>query len=450
MISAKNMTRVAWTSGAYGTSQLFRLVTNVVLARLLSPELLGIMLIVNTLRTGIDLITDVGTGQNIVTNKSAEDPNFYNTAWTVQFARGLFLYVLTLALAPVLAHFYGSPTLLAILPVAGLYFVLHGSASVGPYLLQKRLHVPAISKFEVAVAAVSAIAHIVLALITPTVWALVFGGIVTAMAYCLFSYLVMPGPRPHFQIDRTALIQLFTFGKWVFASSMVYFLSMNVDRLFLGKVVTLEALGVYGIARSLADVLNTLINRLCTVILFPLVASTQGSRSELRAKLARARPRILLLAMLGISGFAAVSDQLVYLLYDQRYQAAAWMLPVLAVAVWFSLLAGLADAVLLGIARPAHTAMANTAKLVWLAIGLPLAIGSYGLAGAVCVVATGELVRYAPLLISQAREHLCFPAQDLVLTVAMFGMTIIWRIALHAVGLVPDLSQLWAIFSGGG
>ena len=83
---------VGWTVGAYGVGQLVRLLTNVVLARLLAPELFGIMVIVNSLRTGVDLISDVGIGQNIVQNKNADKADFYNTAWSLQLVRGLLLW----------------------------------------------------------------------------------------------------------------------------------------------------------------------------------------------------------------------------------------------------------------------------------------------------------------------------------------------------------------------
>src|SRR5262245_43506231 len=64
----------AWTIGAFGVGQALRLLTNIVLARLLAPELFGIMIIINSVRTGIDLVSDVGIGQSIVQNRNAEDP----------------------------------------------------------------------------------------------------------------------------------------------------------------------------------------------------------------------------------------------------------------------------------------------------------------------------------------------------------------------------------------
>ena len=75
--------RLSWTTGSFGLIQLLRLVNNVVLARLLSPPLFGLMLIVNSIRTGVELLSDVGINQNIVSNRKGHTPVFYDTAWTI-------------------------------------------------------------------------------------------------------------------------------------------------------------------------------------------------------------------------------------------------------------------------------------------------------------------------------------------------------------------------------
>src|ERR1700691_4124047 len=102
-----------WTTGAYGLGQLLRIATNIALARFLAPEIFGIMVIVNALKYGVDLIADVGIGQNLIYNKNAEDPEFYNTAWTLQLIRGLLLFIAGIAAALPVAALYHAPILVA-------------------------------------------------------------------------------------------------------------------------------------------------------------------------------------------------------------------------------------------------------------------------------------------------------------------------------------------------
>jgi O-antigen/teichoic acid export membrane protein len=434
---------VGWTVGAYGASQMLRLGANVALARLLAPELFGIMIIVNSLRTGIDLILDIGIGQNIVQNRNADDPNFYNTAWSLQLIRGLLLWVVCCAAALPLAHFYQTPILVLVLPVAALYFVFWGFSSISSFLLQRRLQFAKLNSFEVILEFISTVAHVVLAYLNPTVWALVFGGLVVSVARMIGTYLLLPDVRQKFHISKQYAWQIFTFGKWIFLSSIVYFLSMNFDRLYLGKVAPLGLLGVYGIARSLSDLTSGVVLRLGNFVVFPLVASfSHMPRAQLRGQLASIRLKFLLVAAFGLSLFAATADLLVGILYDQRYQAAGWMISVLILGVWFSIMCSLNESMLLGFGRPLYGAAANILKFGWLLIGLPLGFVQYGVLGAVMVVAVSDLCRYVPILIGQTREHCSFGVQDLLVTLIMVGLIGLWEWLRWALGLGTSFDSL--------
>ena len=69
-------------------------------------------------------------------------------------------------------------------------------------------------------------------------------------------------------------------------------------------------------------------------------------RHELRAQLAPIRMKFLLVAGFGFSLFAATADLAIGILYDQRYHAAGWMLPVLIIGAWFSIMSNLNESTL--------------------------------------------------------------------------------------------------------
>ena len=436
------LTRLGWSTAGYGVVQALRLVNNVVLARLLAPELFGIMLIVNTVRTGIELTSDIGIGQNIVSNPRAEDPEFLDTAWTLQALRGIALGVLCVALAWPIAWFYRNGELFGIFSVAALFFVFAGFESTGRFVAQKHLRLVAMTTFEVGYTAVSVAAHIGFALASPTIWALVFGGITSSAAVMVGSYLLVPGIRHRLVLDRAALREILSFGRWVFLSSIVYFLAMNFDRLYMARALSLAVLGTYGIARSLADILNLLVARFGNMIVFPMVAAASGTIDDLRERLARHRPLLLLGAATAVAGFTALSDLITGLLYDARYQAAGRMLPTLSIGVWFAIISTINESVLLGIGKPAYGATANVIKFAWLLVGVPVAVHQHGIAGAVVVIAAAELVRYVPLFVAQRRERLSFARQDAAMTLVMLGLTVLFREAFFAVGLTGDVASL--------
>ncbi|NUT01579.1 MAG: oligosaccharide flippase family protein [Sphingomonas sp.] len=444
-IPREMIVRLSWTTMAFGVIQVLRLVNNVVLARLLSPPLLGLMLIVNSIRTGVELLSDVGINQNIVSNRQGHTPEFYDTAWTIMAIRGVVLGAACFALAGFFARFFDKPDLRTILPVIALTFVFTGFQSASSALLQKQGSVARISAVEVGVAVISLAAHVALALITPTIWALVLGSVITSAASLVASYLIIPGVRHRFILDRASAREIIFFGKWIFLSSIIYFLAMNYDRLYFAKQIPLALLGVYAIARSMADMLTSLVDKTGNMVLFPHVASMQSTAPEVRARLLHSRRTMLLLVAIGLAGMVAVSDAVIRLLYDSRYETAAEILPLLLLGVWVAILCKVNDSVLLGMARPAYTAIANGAKLLTFVVGIPFAFLYYGLMGAIVVLNAGEVVRYVVLWLFSRRKHLAFGRDDLALTIFFLIAVVGIREVLSRTGLTSGIEALFPV-----
>ena len=444
-ISREMIVRLSWTTMAFGVVQVLRLANNVVLARLLSPPLLGLMLIVNSIRTGVELLSDVGINQNIVSNREGHTPEFYDTAWTIAAIRGVVLGAFCFAFSGFFAHFFEKPELATILPVIALTFVFTGFQSASSALLQKQGSVARISVVEVGVACISLTAHVILALVTPTIWALVLGSVITNGATLIASYLIIPGARHRFMIDRPSAREILFFGKWIFVSSIIYFLAMNYDRLYFAKQIPLALLGVYAIARSMSDMLTTLVDRIGNMILFPHVASLRTTGPEVRARLLRSRRTMILLVAVGLAGLVAVSDQIIRLLYDTRYELAAEILPLLLLGVWVAILCRINDSILLGMARPAFTAIANGSKLLTIIIGIPFAFHYFGLMAAILVLNLAEIVRYFVLWMFSRPQHLAFGRDDLALTLLFALLVLGFREVLAFVGLTGGIEALFPV-----
>ena len=445
ILGKATIARLGWTSMAFGLNQVLRLVNNIVLARLLAPSLFGLMTIVNAIRFGVELLSDLGLGQNIVSNPKGHTQDFYDTAWTLQVIRGVVLALLCCALAVPAAAFFEQPELKVILPVSSIMFILGGLSSTSAALLQKQINVTRTTLFDLATLIIMIIVQVGIALVTPTIWALVIGSVVSYAVSLISSYLLIPGIRHRFFIDGEIAKTVIHFGKWIFLSSIIYFLAMNFDRLYFAKQITLADLGVYSIARSLSEMVNSFTVKSSNVVLFPTVAGWQLPEAEVRRKILRGRRMVLLLAAVGLAGLVAVSDQIIGILYDQRYAGAAVVLPILLLGAWFSLLCTVNDSILLGTGRPAFPALSSGAKLAFYGLAIPLAFHFYGFQVAVLVLSAGEIVRYVTLWAFSRRQHLGFGRDDLTLTLIFLGAVLVFREALALIGLTGGLESLFPL-----
>lgn len=437
--------RLGWTTAAFGLNQVIRLINNVVLARLLAPSLFGLMAIVNMVRFGIELLSDLGLGQNIVSNRRGHTQEFYDTAWTLQLIRSLILAVICAAIAWPVSRFFKQPDLAIILPVASLMFVLNGLTSMGGALLQKQINVKRSAVRQLLILSVATIVQIGIALISPTIWALVIGSVAASAVNLVGAYMLIPGLKHRFFIDRQIAHEVIHFGKWIFLSSIIYFLAMNFDRLYFAKQITLAELGVYSIAKSLSDMINGFTVKTSNSILFPTVASWQLPEPEVRRKVHQGRRMVLLAAAVGLAALVSVSDHVIGVLYDQRYAGATVVLPLLLIGTWFSLLCTINDSIMLGTGRPAFPALSSGAKLTFYLFAIPLAFHLYGFAVAVLVLSAGEVVRYIALWAFSRRQHLGFGRDDLALSLIFLGSILLFREALSFTGLTGGIEDLFPL-----
>jgi len=236
----------------YAAGQALRLAGNLVLSRLLFPEAFGLSALVSVFLVGLQLLSDVGLEPCVVQSERGDERRFLDTIWTLQVARGALLALMALLLAWPAAALYGEPQLLALMAVSGLTALIGGFESTSLLSLRRHVRLGPLMALEVAARVVGLAVMVAWAWWSPSVWALVAGGVVDALARLAGSHVLNTGPRNRLDWDPTAARSVLQFGKWIFASSAVFFFGRQGDRLLLGHYLGMRVLGVYSIGLFLS------------------------------------------------------------------------------------------------------------------------------------------------------------------------------------------------------
>lgn len=416
-----------WSFIGYGSSQVLRLGANLILTRLLVPEVFGLMALVNTFITGLNLFSDVGINPSIIQNPKGEEPEFYNTAWTLQVIRGFAISIASMLIAYPVSIFYETPELKWLIPVLGLNSIASGFQSTSLPLLTKKVKVAISTLFQIGVQIVSLIIMILLVWFYRSIWSLVIASVISSIVSTIISHQLMPEIKNKFTWHRESLTELFSFGKWIFLSTAVTFLAMQCDRLILGRLLPIEILGIYTIAFTFADIPIQVINRINGSVVFPVVSQfSYLSRQELRAKIIDKRKFILILGIIMVVLLTCFGDLVVLNLYDERYKDGAWMLQILALGIWPNLLAVTMRSVQLGIGKPMYGACGYLLKFIYMVIMLPLITNIMGVLGAILVIAFNDIPFYLAVQYGLWKENLLTLKQDLLATLFLiFLITII-------------------------
>jgi O-antigen/teichoic acid export membrane protein len=415
-----------WTLFGYGGGQLLRLGGNLILTRLLVPELFGLMALVNTFITGLNLFSDIGIRPSIIRSERGDDPLFLNTAWTIQVFRGFGLWIVCLLITAPIASFYNDPKLLWITPIVGFRTIISGFESTSLATLNRNLNLKKLTIYDFIVQSLSLTVMIIWAWISPTIWALIAGVLISSLFGLIRSHSLNTGMRNHLAWDQSALKELISFGRWIFVSTVMTFFASQSDRLILGKLLTLEMLGVYTIAFVLADLPKALMQAVMNKVVFPVISKQLDlPRSQLRENILDKRKLLLLLISLPLALLVCFGDQLILSLYDQRYEQASWMLPILTLGMWPFILHTSINKALFAIGKPLYIALGNVFKLLYMVILLPLAFSGLGILGAIVVVAFNDIPSYIVVNYGLWQEGLSGLKQDLWATFILLGIIFI-------------------------
>lgn len=438
-----------WTVLGYGTGQVIRFGGNLLLTRLLYPEFFGLMALVNIFIMGLNLFSDVGVGLSIIQNKRGDDPDFLNTAWTLKVMRGIGMWFACLALAFPMAQLYGYPELRWVIPVVGLGTVLDGFSATAVHTLERHLDVRRLTVLELSAQALQLTVMCIWALYSPSLWALVSGSLAFSIVKLIWSYRLIPGHQNRFYWDRTAVREIFSLGRWIFVSTALTFLAEQADRLMLGKLFSLEVLGVYGVALMLSDVPRQVTLALSMRIVLPAASKLVDlPRPELRRAILQHRQKLLLALTFLMVILISIGDLLVLTLYDDRYRDAAWMLPILAIGIWPRLLCSTIDSSLIAIGKAQYTTFGNLSRLVFTVGGIWTGFNWFGIVGAVVAVALNDLVYYTCVNIGLQREGISCLRQDIKMTLLLLlGLLAVW-LGRSALGIQPEWHQLAAVWPG--
>ncbi|HEY8973499.1 MAG TPA: oligosaccharide flippase family protein [Burkholderiaceae bacterium] len=355
----------SWTLAGNFGGQILRFLSNIWLTHLLFPAAFGVMAIAQSIIAGAKMLSDVGLQQSVIRSHRGHDEEFLNTVWTLQVLKGLGILVVMTAIAPLASRLYGQPDLARVIPGLGLAVLISGFASPKVALLNRNIEIGRIVSMELGTQLVGILVMGLWAWLSPTLWSLVAGNIVTALAMTLATHVFIPGPASRFAWQKSTVQEVWSFGGWVMLSSGMTYLVGEGRNLLNGSLVGPHVIGLMVISTMLVMVLWNAIQSISGRVLFPAYATVWRERPQnLPAVVERSR-RIQLLAGCAIAIlFALLGDRIVNLFYDARYREAGAFIQIQAAGSIVGFLGGTYGGVLWAIGRPGVSTVLLASQLL--------------------------------------------------------------------------------------
>lgn len=424
-----------WVSLLTVFDRVVVLSTYVLLARLLSPTAFGVLGLALLAVTLSKRLTRPGLSEAFVQRDPTDAAAYLNTAWVVAIGRGLVVAIVGFAVAPVASDLLSTPALSPVLRVLVLTVLVRGFRNPGVIVLQKDLDFHYEALYQASGTVTRVVVSLAVALVWPTVWALVFGHLAAAVAETLASYRVHDfRPRP--MIDMDAARDMFAFGKWIFGSGLLLFGLNRGDDAAVGWLLGPAALGLYQFAFRLSNAPATEITHVISRVAFPAFAATEDDSDCLREGYVRTFRFVVLLALPMATGIILIAPTFVAGVLGPGWTDMVPAMRVLAVWGFVRALAALCGPLFQAVDHPEYSTAMQLSRLVLLAVILYPATTRWGITGAALAVVASALVQ-TPVAIMLALRIIDVSATRLLGTlVSPAAATIPMALAVSLAGTV--------------
>lgn len=267
--------------GARGVS----LVVTIVLARLLDPEVYGLVAMATVFTGLLEPLINSGMSNRLIQKKDADDVDF-SSYFYFNMLMSVLIYCVVFFGAPFVAAFYNTQALTAIIRVIGLNVLVYGVKAVQSAYVSRNM---LFRKFFYATSfgtILAAVMGILLAYNGFGVWALVLQQLTNNLVDTIVLWIVVEW-RPKRVFSLHKLLDLLSFGWKFLVINITNTIVDKIRALVIGKVYSAKDLAYYDKGNLFPDTLTSSIEAAVNAVILPSLSSEQDNKTNLKQMLRR-------------------------------------------------------------------------------------------------------------------------------------------------------------------
>lgn len=335
-MSASVRHNVAWSMTSIVAKNGCQIVTYMLLARLLDPASFGCIAIT---MVGMGLaysLVDSGF-TNVVVRQQSLDRNLLSSLYWFNITLGILAAALLAAAGYGAAAFYRDEQLVRLMATAGLAIACSACGQQFMAILQRSLAFRTLSAIEIG-SSLAAMAVAVLRALSGVGPVAYFEGLVVGNS--IASIFAATFARPYFfplaRFHAGELRTFLQFGLFNTAERCIGYISFNLEKLIMGRLFSLELLGLYTVVNQLVTRPVMFFSGAFSRVAYPLYATLQGEYPSLNSLYIGYTGKLALIVF-PLYGFLVLfPDTIISLLFGDQFAAAhAYVLPLCILgALW--------------------------------------------------------------------------------------------------------------------
>lgn len=328
-LKSQAVSGVIWTFAQQFSVQIINFIVQIILARLLMPEMFGLIAMLSVFISIGQTLMDSGMTSSLIRTKDPTQLD-YSTVFLTNMIMSFLMYMITFLAAPYIASFYDQPILKDILRVYSLTFVIRAFVAVHVAKLTKEMDFKTQMKLQVPSTIIGAIVGVAMAYLGFGVWSLVWLNLVQTIAFTVQNWLFIPW-RPSFIFVKERFRHHFNFGYKLTLSGMVDTIYNDIYRIIIGKFYNPASVGFFNQAETLRLFPVAQLSAVLGKVTYPLFSNITDDHTLKRAYKQTMKLALLLVIPIMLL-LIVVAKELFLLLLGEKWLPSVPYFQVLALA----------------------------------------------------------------------------------------------------------------------
>ncbi len=330
MLKQRAFFATLWSAADVLLRQGLQLLVTIILARLLSPEEFGTIALLSLFIGLSTVIVDSGFSSALIQKQDATHTEESTVFWFNVAAGSLLTLVLWLS-APYIAAFYAKPGLTNIIYVISLVIAINSFGAIHVALLTKRLDFVTQLKIGTFATVISGIAAVILAWQGFGIWALVAQALISSLLNNLLLW-TFNSWRPELSFRFSSARQLFGFGGYMVAATLLDTMYSKGYSLLIGKYYGTKELGFYSQAENTRQFPSSILSSIFLRVAFPMLSAISADKNKLQRGVQISIRSMMLVNIPMMLGLAVLADTFIAAVFGDRWLPAAPVLQILCLA----------------------------------------------------------------------------------------------------------------------
>lgn len=330
----KTVKGVFWSAFERFGTQGLQFVFGILIARILLPEEYGVVALLYVFIEISNCFIDSGFANALIRKPDRTETDF-STVFYYNLAVALLFYALLWFASPYIAAFYEVPLLESLTKVVGLGLIIGSIQGVMGTKLMIALDFKTKAKISIPTNIITGVVGLWMAYSGYGVWTLVFPNLIAGV-FTIFMYWFYLRWLPSLSFSRKSFKEMFSFGSKLLASSLLDKIYVNLYTMTIGKVFSLEALGLYKRAGMLASFPSSNITGILQNVTFPVLSSIQNEDERVEGAYRRFIRMSVFVVFPLMMGLSAVADPFIRILLTDKWEGAIYLLQIICFSMmWY-------------------------------------------------------------------------------------------------------------------